>query len=387
MIEINVKELKKGMVVAKPILTNRGQVLADTGTVLDDRLIRNMQFYRIVSAMIDEKSIPGEKKSPEPKADEAPVKKEEKKEAAPVKKEVTRAHETTSHRQHLKSTPAFQSFQTNYTKNMISLKDDFDKIIAGDTTDACNHMLREASSLFASKTSLELFDMIHTMRSVDDTIYAHSLNVALISRAIGKWLRLSKEDLNVLTLAAMLHDIGKTQIPPEVLNKEGKLTDEEYKLVQSHAKLGNKILKNLDLDVRIKLAALQHHERFDGSGYPRGLEADEIDYFASIVAIADVYDAMTAARSYRAPNCPFQVIAAFEKDGYQKYNPEVIFTFLKKVASCYANSRVLLSDGTPGQIIYLNKNFFSRPIVDTEERGLIDLSQKENAELFIKAIL
>ena len=114
---------------------------------------------------------------------------------------------------------------------------------------------------------------------------------------------------------------------------------------------------------------------------------DEIDTFASIVAIADVYDAMTAARSYRAPKCAFQVIAAFEDDGFQKYNPKVIFTFLQRVAACYNNSRVLLSDGTAGQIVYLNKNTLSRPIVDTVEHGLIDLSQSANKDLFIKAIL
>ena len=117
------------------------------------------------------------------------------------------------------------------------------------------------------------------------------------------------------------------------------------------------------------------------------LESDEIDTFASIVAIADVYDAMTAARSYRAPKCAFQVIAAFEEDGFQKYNPKVIFTFLQRVASCYNNSRVLLSDGTAGQIVYLNKNALSRPIVDTADQGLIDLSQSANKNIFIKAIL
>ena len=270
---------------------------------------------------------------------------------------------------------------------MISLKEDFDLIIAGQVDGACDHLLSEAASLFASKTSLELFDMIHTMRSVDDSVYAHSLNVALISRAIGKWMQFSKEDLNTLTLAGLLHDIGKTQIPPEILNKQGKLTDEEFDIIRSHAKLGHKILKDTDLDLRIKLAALQHHERYDGSGYPRGLESDEIDTFASIVAIADVYDAMTAARSYRAPKCAFQVIAAFEDDGFQKYNPKVIFTFLQRVAACYNNSRVLLSDGTAGQIVYLNKNTLSRPIVDTVEHGLIDLSQSANKDLFIKAIL
>ena len=96
---------------------------------------------------------------------------------------------------------------------------------------------------------------------------------------------------------------------------------------------------------------------------------------------------MTAARSYRAPKCAFQVIAAFESDGFQKYNPKVIFTFLQRVAACYNNSRVLLSDGTAGRVVFLNKNALSRPIIETDEDDMIDLSSSENKELFIKAIL
>ena len=383
MIKLNVDRLETGMVAAQPIVTKRGQTIAPAGTVLTAQLIAKLSFYRIQTVMIDESSLPKA-------ADKQPVAAETvdtapAKAAAPLHE--TSSRESASHRQRVQVSPQFHAFHTSYTRNMISLKEDFDHIIAGDVDSACAHLLSEASSLFASKTSLELFDMIHNMRSVDDTIYAHSLNVALISRAIGKWLQLSKEDLNTLTLAALLHDIGKTQIPPEILNKQGKLTDEEFAVIRSHSKLGHKILKNTDLDLRIKLTALQHHERYDGSGYPRGLESDEIDTFASIVAIADVYDAMTAARSYRAPKCAFQVIAAFEEDGFQKYNPKVIFTFLQRVASCYNNRRVLLSDGTAGQVVYLNKNTLSRPIVDTAEQGLIDLSQSANKDIFIKAIL
>ena len=388
MIKLNVDQLETGMVAAQPIVTKRGQTIAPAGTVLTAQLIAKLSFYRIQTVMIDESSLPKA-------ADKQPVAVETTSADSGAKAPTTAAaplHETSSResasqRQRIQVSPQFHAFQTSYTRNMISLKEDFDHIIAGDVDSACAHLLSEASSLFASKTSLELFDMIHNMRSVDDTIYAHSLNVALISRAIGKWLQLSKEDLNTLTLAALLHDIGKTQIPPEILNKQGKLTDEEFAVIRSHSKLGHKILKNTDLDLRIKLTALQHHERYDGSGYPRGLESDEIDTFASIVAIADVYDAMTAARSYRAPKCAFQVIAAFEEDGFQKYNPKVIFTFLQRVASCYNNSRVLLSAGTAGQIVYLNKNALSRPIVDTADQGLIDLSQSANKNIFIKAIL
>ena len=117
------------------------------------------------------------------------------------------------------------------------------------------------------------------------------------------------------------------------------------------------------------------------------MEGDEIDTFASIVAIADVYDAMTAARSYRAPKCAFQVIACFEQEGFQKYNPNVIYTFLHRVAGCYNNSRVLLSNGVTGRVVFLNKSTLSKPIVETGDGQMIDLSLPANKELYIKAIV
>ena len=183
----------------------------------------------------------------------------------------------------------------------------------------------------------------------------------------------------------MLHNIGKAEIPSEVLNKTEKLTDEEFELIKSHALRGSKLLKKAGLSSNIQFAALQHHERSDGSGYPRGLEADEISDFASIIAIADVYDAMTSARSYRTPKCAFQVIAAFEDEGLQKYNTKYILTFLERIANAYQNSKVILSDGRSGKIVYINKSRLSRPIVQVDDNEMVDLSREH--DLTITSIL
>lgn len=387
--KISTIRLKPGMVVEKPIITKRGQMIAPAGTKLTSQLIARLSFYKIDTVMVQDSSIPED--GPEDMTvSSVEVAKETSEETAvpeTTPQEASQVDKIQSYSHRIMSTPQYQEFQRNYSKNIISLQKTFSAITSGRSADACADLLSDAAKLFSSKTSLELFDMIHTMRSMDDSTYAHSLNVALIARAIGKWLQLSKDDLDTLTLAGLLHDIGKTQIPDEILNKQGKLTDEEFDLIKSHAKKGHNILKNTNFDKRIKLAALQHHERFDGSGYPRGLEADEIDMFASIVAIADVYDAMTAARSYRAPQCAFQVIACFEKEGFQKYNPNVIFTFLQRVAGCYNNSRVLLSNGTTGRVVFLNKNSLSRPIVETDDGAMVDLSTPANKDIFIKSIV
>jgi HD-GYP domain-containing protein (c-di-GMP phosphodiesterase class II) len=128
-----------------------------------------------------------------------------------------------------------------------------------------------------------------------------------------------------------------------------------------------------------------HHERFDGSGYPSNLRGSEIEDFAKIIAIADVYDAMTATRCYREPLCPFEAIRIFEDEGLQKYDPRFIMTFLENVVSSYINNRVVLSNGIIGDIVFINKMFLSKPIVRTEDGDFIDLSKERG--LGILAIL
>ena len=309
--KLEVKDLKPGMVVEKAIITKRGQTISKKGTVLDSKLIARLSFYKIESVHVEDGF--GEE-SPAPK--ETPA---EEPKPAPKREEPT-VVESMSYTSRLQADKEFQDFQLSYSENMASLEEAFDTIIFGDGNISEEDIIRKAESLFASKTSIQLFDLLHCMKSIDDSVYAHSINVALISRAIGKWLKLPQAELNELTIAGMLHDIGKAEIPSEILNKTGKLTDEEFELIKSHALKGSKLLKKAGFNSDIQFAALQHHERSDGSGYPRGLEADEISDFASIIAIADVYDAMTSARSYRTPKCAFQVIAAFEEDGLKKKN-------------------------------------------------------------------
>ena len=171
----------------------------------------------------------------------------------------------------------------------------------------------------------------------------------------------------------------------EVLEKPGKPTDEEYELIKKHPKLGYEMLKHQNIDPHVRKAALMHHERCDGSGYPSGLEEDFIDEYAMIVGIADVYDAMTAARSYRAPLCPFQVISNFEKEGYQKYHAKYIITFLKQIAATYQSNRVVLSDGRGCNIVMLNQNALSRPMVQFDDNTILDLSTQK--DLYIKSVL
>ena len=119
-----------------------------------------------------------------------------------------------------------------------------------------------------------------------------------------------------------------------------------------------------------------HHEKCDGSGYPYGLKGNEIDRFSKIVTIADIFDAMTSERVYRKAMCPFSVIKAFEDEGIQKYEMKYILTFLENVANSYLNHRVSLTNGLEGNVIFINKDDYSRPVVLTEDNQIINLQEQ-----------
>lgn len=417
-IKLSPRELKPGIIALEAITTPSGQVLAPAGTELTRQIINRMKLYNVDCATVDSEDpivkqllhptpapVPVQPMQPMPVVSPvitpviipapvpvatpvAPVRPtpvtEEPKEGEKV---VTYKEETQSNSRRMMVSNEFKGFQVDYLLYIEHVKDVFSHIknTPGYTINT-TELIDKMAQLYTSRnTIVELFDMIHQMHSLNDTVYAHCVNVALISRMIGRWLHLEQHDLDVLTCCGLFHDIGKLTIPDEVLNKPGKLTDEEFALIKSHPKTGYEILRNQNIDNRIKQAALMHHERYDGSGYPNQLTSELLSDFSTIVAIADVYDAMTAARSYREPLCPFQVIEKFEQEGFQKYHTKYIYVFLHNIASTYQSNRVMLNDGRGCKIVMLNQNTLSKPIVQFDDGSCLDLSS--HRELYITKIL
>ena len=417
-IKLSPRELKPGIIALEAITTPSGQVLAPAGTELTRQIINKMKLYNVDCATVDSEDpivkqllqptpapIPVQPIQPMPvvtpvitpvvvpapvtvatpvaPVHPTPVTEEPKE----TEKVVTYKEETQSNSCRMIVSNEFKGFQVDYLLYIEHVKDVFSHIknTPGYTINT-TELIDKMAQLYTSRnTIVELFDMIHQMHSLNDTVYAHCVNVALISRMIGRWLHLEQHDLDVLTCCGLFHDIGKLTIPDEVLNKPGKLTDEEFALIKSHPKTGYEILRNQNIDNRIMQAALMHHERYDGSGYPNQLTSELLSDFSTIVAIADVYDAMTAARSYREPLCPFQVIEKFEQEGFQKYHTKYIYVFLHNIASTYQSNRVMLNDGRGCKIVMLNQNTLSKPIVQFDDGSCLDLSS--HRELYITKIL
>lgn len=374
--KLSPKELKAGMIAVEPIVTPLGQPIAPAGEELTRQIINKMKLYNCEYAVVDveeepmeEVAVPTEEPTPIP-------------EPEPVKVPKTRVEEAKTNSQKIVESDEFHDFEMDYSHALSFLREVFEGVQNRTYTIEEDVLIKSVQPLFISRNTItELFDMIQQMHSLNDSVYAHCVNVALICRMIGRWLHMEPHDLDTLTCCGLLHDIGKLVIPEEILNKPGKLTDEEFAIVKSHPKYGYELLRNQNIDSRIKKSALMHHERYDGSGYPNGLSDELLSDFAMIVAIADVYDALTAARAYRVPLSPFQVIGNFEKDGFQKYHTKYIYVFLHRIAATYQNNRVMLSDGRACKIVMLNQNNLSRPIVRFDDGEVLDLSTQTDLQI------
>ena len=368
---VHSEDLQSGMITARAVYTASGQLIIPVGTPLTNQLISRIHFYGITSIQIEHTSDPNEYSKPLiPKKELSPA-------PSPIPNEKTSPVHNRSYSQIIQQSPKFQDFQISYSKKINSTQSALDHFLTSSEVDT-HSLLSETVSLIQDSqlTVMELFDMLHNMRQVDDTIYAHSLNVSLLARVLGKWLNFTAEEIDTLTIAGLLHDIGKLKIPESIIKKPGKLTEEEFDIIKMHPRIGYETIEKSALDIRIKQAILMHHERCDGSGYPFGFQKDDLSPFSMVLAIVDVYDAMTAARSYRGPLCPFSVIQQFEDEGLQKYNPKYILTFLEHIAATYQNNRVLLSNGRRATIVMLNNHRLSKPIVQFEDESFLDLSKQ-----------
>ena len=349
---VSTENLVPGMITAEDIYTYSNHLILPKGLVLTDKSITKLEFYSILSIRVED----------EISAPETP-------------------DDNLSFSQRIQASEEFKEYKQKFENTIDDFKTDINQIVELNADLDAPHLLQHALNLLDGKNGrINVFTMLHNMRNYDDLTYAHSLNVALICNVLAGWMRLSEEDIQTATLAGLLHDMGKMKIPDNIIKKPAKLTANEYNIVKTHAIEGYNLLKNCNVNEHVKNAALMHHERFDGTGYPLGLANEKIDPFARIVAVADVYEAMTSARVYRGPLCPFKVLAIFVSEGLAKYDPTVILPFMKNIVDTYMGNRVRLSTGVEGEIIYFNPQDPSRPTIKCGS-NYIDLTQEFNVEI------
>jgi len=202
------------------------------------------------------------------------------------------------------------------------------------------------------------------LKGYDDYTYQHSLCVAAIAVSIGNKMNLNKTMLEQLALSGLLHDIGKMSVPKTILNKPGKLTDEEFEIIKQHPETAVKQLKKNKMIPTVVLQGIQsHHERIDGTGYLKRLSGDSVPLFGRILAISDVYDALTSNRPYRKAGFPNEAIEYMMAKAFLHFDYDVLTTFLKVVVVYPAGMLVTLSNGNKAIVVKNNEENTLRPIV------------------------
>ena len=372
----------ENMVVADDVYTTDDKLVIPEGTVLTEEIIKSLKEYGIFAIRIkvdeEDEGTPLENDSEE----------EETKETVETPKRRTQEEQQNYLRQ-IKESKEFEEFHSAFIDSVDNLKSLFNKVVMHNEEIDSKAILEDVENVVdKGRNGIHILDMLQCMRGYDDVTYVHSVNVAMLSNMIGRTVYpdISKEELDILTLSGLLHDIGKMMVPDNIIQKNGRLTLPEYNVVKTHVLFGNNILKGLkNLDPRVAEVAMRHHERCDGTGYPGGYRREQIEPFARIVAIADTYDAMTSDRVYRAALCPFDVIHMFEREGIVKFDVEFLLPFLEKAVQAYLNTEVKLSTNEVGKVIMINPHEYSKPVVQVGNE-FYDLS-KESSDIVIDKVL
>lgn len=228
--------------------------------------------------------------------------------------------------------------------------------------------------------------MLTNISVTDHYLFQHSLNVCIYTTLLGLAHGYSKDELMVLGLGALLHDIGKTKVPQDILQKPGKLTDTEFLEIKKHAEYGFLLLKDEpNIPLLVAHCAYQHHERINGGGYPRGISGTDIHEYARWIGMVDSYDAMTTHRVYRSPVLPHQALEILFTGTGTLYDHEKLLLFRDKIAIYPIGVTVKLDTGETGVVVCLNASAPYRPVVRVFEDGEgqvipyeIDLSEKLN---------
>lgn len=273
-----------------------------------------------------------------------------------------------------------REFEENYNEVADQIKNNFKEIEEGKEIlpgeikkigeDIINHLSHSSN----------IFSYLSFMKSQDSITFKHCLNVSIISQIFGKFLDMDDDEIELLATCALLHDIGKTKIEPELIYKPGPLSNDEVSTLQNHVLHSYKMIENHNLPQSIKLGVLMHHERVDGSGYIMHYKGDQIHKFAKIISIIDIYEAMTQERPYRKKIVPLDALQYIKSISVSKLDYSLANKFITMTANSYKDTKVKLSTGHIGEIVFINPKAVNKPLVKVDGT-IIDLSQEVDVKI------
>lgn len=338
---ISTRVIKPGMILEQTIADRADRVLIARGTVLDEYHIDSMKKMGVTGVYIRTGVIEEKHEGNEPVI------------TAQVQQQIDKVKIEDRARVHLS-----ESVKKRVAEGVQYLYRDTESTGFVDMTRSITDDLMKAI-----EDNEAIAVDISALKVSDEYTFKHSVDVATMSMIVSRQYGLPDEQIYEIGISGLLHDIGKSKIPNEILNKAGKLTDEEFALIKQHSLLGYQILKDKpELSNAIKLGVLQHHEKINGSGYPMGATEDKIHIFAKIIAVADIYDALVTERPYKkafTPRDAVEMIMAMTGE----LDLKVMQSFLESVILYPVGTNVDLSNGEKAKVVANNPKYVLRPTV------------------------
>ena len=362
MASISISELKPGIKLVKDVHTPLGGLLMRKGTVLLPRDLDIMRAFMVQHVEVDL----GE---------------------AELKNVTINASGSNTSSERI-------AVETVVPSKMASFYDEYEKLISL-IKSAHQSVVAAGLPIYELRNQLEAA-IVHIKeynpltfvpRSMNeyDYIYHNSVLCALSSYLLAKWSGLQQKDWMQAAFAGLFHDIGNAKIDPAILYKPSPLTAAEAEEMRRHTAYGYQILKNVKaVNEGVRLAALQHHEKIDGSGYPLRLDGSKIHVYAKIVGITDIFHAMTLQRIYRKAQSPYMVLEQIHSEAFGKLDPALVRIFIQKATEFHNGTMVRLSNNQVGEIVFTDRNHPTRPMVSIGGE-IINLVQ--NRQLHIKEVL
>ncbi|MCQ6563403.1 HD-GYP domain-containing protein [Paenibacillus mendelii] len=354
MATVAVSQVKLGDKLYQDVLTPLGSVLFHKGKVITPRELEILMAFLVPTVVIDS----GDKR--------------EESEAVAEKSS------------DLKESNVKSALSEQYDRTVQLLKRVFNDVVSGSNIPILD-IRTQLEALLQHINEYKILTFSPNTIHNDEYLHHKSVMSAMSCFMLAQWIGLPKKDWMQAALAGLLHDIGNAKIDKAILNKPTTLTQVESEEMKRHTVLGYQVLKNVTaINEGVKLAALQHHERVDGSGYPLGVVSDKIHPYAKLVAISDIFNAMTMKRTYRKANSPYLVLEQILKDSFGKLEPAYVQTFIERVTQFHNGTVVKLNDERIGEIVFSDRNHPTRPWVSVNG-NIVNLVNER--QLYIEEIV
>lgn len=339
---VSIEDLKPGMILARTIVNDEMVVILSENTMLTNAHITRLSFLSIPTIYVKDE------------------------------------YELSANYQNVEAMFSRSNAFVAQYHEVVHTAEEIFTITANDNTvpiEATNKLIQESLAPMVKQSGV--VDYLYDLNHLANDVYNHSLRVSILAGVIARWLMFPAAKTREVILAGFLHDIGKTKFTQRLLDRNvSTLTGEDLEAYMKHTMDGHQILSAAsELSDGIKLAALQHHECMDGTGFPFNITGKDIHEYARIIAVADLYDNITTEREGYKKETPFKAIATITEQMYSKLDPGVCVPFLTHVKLVFLGSKVTLSNGLQGTIVRYRNDFAAHPLIRISQDTIIDLNE------------